>query len=105
MRMEALVGILWAALVIWLENNEEGLTLSMEGVDIDHIRPVSSFDLLDPIQLRECWHYENLRLMRSHDNRHVKRDYYNAEEYAATSAGKAIAILRVGWALEFPDYA
>jgi len=30
---------------------------------------------------------------------------YNAEEYAATSAGKAIVILRVEWALKFPDYA
>ena len=104
MRMEALVGILWAELVIWLEDNEEGLTVGMDGVDIDHWRPVSSFDLFDPIQLRQCWSYRNLRLMRSGENR-SKGAKYNAEEYAATSAGKAIAELRKGWAVEFPEYA
>ena len=105
MRMEALVGISWAELVIWLEDNEEGLTLDMDDIDVDHWRPKSSFDLFDPIQLRECWNWNNLRLMRSRENRHVKRAFYDAEMYATTSAGKAIAELRKGWAVEFPEYA
>src|ERR1700730_11302536 len=28
---------------------------------LDHKRPVATFDLLDPIQLRECFHYTNMR--------------------------------------------
>lgn len=27
---------------------------------INHIKPVSSFDLTDPVQLRDCFHYTNL---------------------------------------------
>lgn len=29
--------------------------------EIDHIRPCASFDLTDPVQQRECFHYSNLQ--------------------------------------------
>jgi hypothetical protein len=29
--------------------------------NIDHIKPISSFDLMDKEQLHECWHFSNLR--------------------------------------------
>ena len=35
---------------------------------IDHIRPVSSFDLSDPDEQRRCFHYTNLRPMWCSDN-------------------------------------
>jgi hypothetical protein len=35
---------------------------------IDHIRPCSSFDLLDPAQQAECFHYTNLQPLWAEDN-------------------------------------
>jgi 5-methylcytosine-specific restriction endonuclease McrA len=35
---------------------------------IDHIRPVSSFDLTDIEQVKECWNYKNLQLLSPSDN-------------------------------------
>lgn len=41
---------------------------SLNGWHIDHIRPVSSFDLSDPAQLQECFHYSNLQPLWAIDN-------------------------------------
>ena len=35
---------------------------------IDHIRPCASFDLTDPAQQRECFHYSNLQPLWAEDN-------------------------------------
>jgi len=35
---------------------------------IDHIRPRASFDLTDPAQPRECFHYTNLPLLPAKEN-------------------------------------
>jgi len=35
---------------------------------IDHIRPCASFDLTDPAQQRECFHYTNLQPLWAKDN-------------------------------------
>lgn len=37
--------------------------------EIDHKRPVASFDLSDPAQVRECWALSNLQPMLGPDNR------------------------------------
>jgi len=37
--------------------------------EVDHIRPCSSFDLSDPKQQEECFHYTNLQPLWKHDNR------------------------------------
>lgn len=35
---------------------------------IDHIKPICSFNLLDDEQLKQCFHYSNLRLLHAKDN-------------------------------------
>lgn len=37
--------------------------------EIDHIRPCASFDLSDPKQQKECFHYTNLQPLWKQDNR------------------------------------
>ena len=44
----------------------EGMTWS--NIHIDHIRPCASFDLTDPEQQRECFHYSNLQPLFAIDN-------------------------------------
>ena len=46
---------------------------------IDHIRPCASFDLTDPEQQRQCFHYSNLQPLWAHDNS-VKSDKWHKEE-------------------------
>jgi hypothetical protein len=49
----------------------EGMTWdnhSYEGWHMDHIRPCASFDMEDPIQQKECWHYTNLQPLWAFDN-------------------------------------
>jgi len=41
---------------------------SLNGWHIDHIRPISSFDLSDPAQQKECFHYTNLQPLWAIDN-------------------------------------
>lgn len=35
---------------------------------VDHIRPCVSFNLLDPMQQQECFHYTNLQPLWAEDN-------------------------------------
>ena len=52
-------------LKIYLENQfEEGMTWDNwkhDGWHIDHIKPLSKFDLTDPVQFKEAVHYTNLQ--------------------------------------------
>jgi hypothetical protein len=41
---------------------------------IDHIRPVNTFNLTDPEQQKECFHYSNLRPLWAVDNQTRPRD-------------------------------
>ena len=100
-KTETLVGCTWAELVLHLNKNDLGLKLNDPGVDIDHIRPVNSFTLFDsPVEQRACTNFNNLQLLTKIENIR-KGDKYDAAAYAASAPGKAIAILRKGWEVEF----
>lgn len=60
-----LIGCTWDELKVYLESKfETGMTWENYGYygwHIDHIIPVSSFDLENPIELKKCMHYTNLQ--------------------------------------------
>lgn len=57
---------------------DPGMTWENHGEwHIDHIRPCKSFDLSDPSQQRECFHYSNLQPLWAPDNL-IKGDKYVA---------------------------
>ena len=51
----------WLPGMSW-ENN------TTNGWHIDHIKPCKTFDLTDPLQQKECFHYSNLRPLWSTEN-------------------------------------
>lgn len=65
-----LVGCDWSFLVAYLESKfKEGMTWQNRNMwHIDHIRPLSSFDLSDPEQQRKACHYTNLQPLWAKDN-------------------------------------
>ena len=43
--------------------------MSWENINLDHIQPLSSFELTDPNQLKEAAHYTNIQPLLKSDNR------------------------------------
>jgi hypothetical protein len=75
----ALVGCSIEALREHLENQFlPGMTWCRE-VEIDHIRPVSSFDLTNLEEQRQCFHWSNLRPMWKAENRKKGSSYTSIE--------------------------
>ena len=98
---EELVGCTWAALIAHLNDNSYGYYVGQPNIHVDHIRPIASFSLSNgPIAQHEAMNWNNLQLMWGTDNI-SKGSHYNAEEYANSDAGKAIAKLRAGWDKQF----
>lgn len=56
----------------WLESRfQPGMSwdnYGRKGWHVDHIIPCSAFDLSDPIQVRQCFHYSNLQPLWAEDN-------------------------------------
>lgn len=50
------------------------------GWHVDHIKPCSAFDLTDPEQQKECFHYTNLQPLWARDN-WSKGSYYEGQRY------------------------
>jgi len=66
-KTQKLIGCSWQELVNHLEKTK------VEGKDysdshIDHIKPCASFDLTDPEQQKECFHYTNLQFLPAIEN-------------------------------------
>ncbi|KAJ1465633.1 hypothetical protein T484DRAFT_1757273 [Baffinella frigidus] len=95
--MQFVLGKTWGELAVRLHNNPHGYTLDMEDMEIDHIRPKSSFPLTNcPVEEHRCMNFNNLQLLPGPENR-TKGNYYNAAEYALTEASIAIEKLVPGW--------
>lgn len=64
-RTLSFIGCTAAFLRTWIESQfPRGMTWKNRAKwDLDHIRPVASFDHSDPKQVSKCWHYTNLRPM------------------------------------------
>ena len=58
----------------------ENMNWKTDNWDIDHIRPVSSFDLTDEKQIFVCLNWRNLQPLDSVENRIVKRDSYTKKD-------------------------
>jgi hypothetical protein len=71
---------------LFTEGMSWDLFLSGE-ISIDHIRPCASFDLTDPKQQRECFHYSNCQPMWTEENK-KKSSWYNGVFYRAKSHKK-----------------
>jgi len=67
-----LVGCTIQELVVHIESQWQlGMSwdnYALDGWHIDHIRPCASFDLLDPEQQRQCFHYTNLQPLWAEEN-------------------------------------
>ncbi len=65
-----MIGCSWIDFKIYLESKfTEGMSWDNYGKwHIDHIVPLSSFDLSDPVQLEKACHYTNLQPLWAKDN-------------------------------------
>lgn len=69
---EEILGCTWDQFEGWLEIQfQDGMSWENYGQlwEIDHVRPVSSFDLLSPIQQSKCFHYRNTQPLLKKVNR------------------------------------
>ncbi|KAJ1464231.1 hypothetical protein T484DRAFT_1758255, partial [Baffinella frigidus] len=98
-----MVGCTCKELRVHLNSNSRGLVYGMPGVvlHIDHIRPLSSFKLGCRLELLKGANWNNLQLLTAEENGR-KSDRFtpaDAEAYALSVGGKAIAELEKGWRL------
>jgi hypothetical protein len=79
-----LIGCEWETLQAHLKSKfTEGMSwdnYGKNGWEVDHIRPCASFDLQQPEQQRECFHYTNLQPLWSKHNS-SKGSLYNSKRY------------------------
>lgn len=71
------IGCEFNELRLYLESKfKPGMTWANHGQwEIDHITPLSWFDLTDDAQCRKAWHYTNLQPLWKHENRTKQASY------------------------------
>ena len=73
-----LVGCTIEELKIYLEKQfKEGMTWENRGIvwHIDHIKPISKFDLTNEEEQKKCFHYTNLQPLFAIDNLRKSNKY------------------------------
>ena len=50
--------------------------MKWNNIELDHVRPLSSFDLKDYEQLKEASHYSNIQPLLAKDNRIKSNNYH-----------------------------
>ena len=50
--------------------------MNWNNIELDHVRPLSSFDLTDPEQLKEAAHFSNIQPLLKSDNRKKGSKYH-----------------------------
>jgi hypothetical protein len=92
-KSENLLGCSFEQARLYLESKfQPGMTWENHGIKgwhIDHIRPCASFDLTDPEQQKECFHYTNLQPLWAKDNMR-KNSFYNGKMYRFNKCEKQI---------------
>ena len=85
--LRSLVGCSLDDLRVHIEKQfSEGMTWKNKGKwHIDHIRPCASFDLTDPEQQKQCFHFSNLQPLWARDNLR-KAARYEPQEIRSLSA-------------------
>lgn len=61
------------------------------GWHVDHIKPVNTFDLSDPEQLKQCFHYTNLRPLWRSEN--LRRPHDGSDILHSGNSPKALAAI------------
>jgi len=54
--------------------------MKSNGFDIDHIKPISKFNLKDEEELKKCCHWSNLRPLLSSENKHKSDKWSEKDE-------------------------
>ena len=88
-------------LIAHLNNNDRGFKYGDPGLQIDHIRCLASFkDTIHCIvQQLKALNFNNLQLLPATEN-NSKNDTYDADAYAESEAGMAIADLEEQWKMD-----
>ena len=61
-------------------NNKLTEEMKIKGYDIDHIKPISKFNIFKEEELKQCLHYTNLRPLLSIDNKKKSNKWTKEDE-------------------------
>ena len=79
-KIHDILGCNWGEFKEYLEHNEFGFIVGQEGLDLDHIIPISSAQ--NEKDLIGLTHYTNFQLLPSYYNRYIKKDKdFNMEHF------------------------